>query len=98
MQANNKTQLAFSAPTLRSLLFGTEIGFIILPALTVTAGWTRVLQRESHKTRFRAKKRRREQFEAAPVRCERVPLVTKRQPNAALVLLTICERVREVVG
>ena len=98
MQAKNKIQRAFSAPTLRSLLFGTEIGFIILPALTVTAGWTRVLQRKSHKARFRANKRRRREFEAAPVRRERIPLVPKRQPNATLVLLAICERVREVVG
>jgi hypothetical protein len=33
-----REMIAFSAPTLRSLLLGTDIGFIILPAFTETAG------------------------------------------------------------
>jgi hypothetical protein len=42
-----RDNFTFSAPTLRSLLLGTEIGFIILPALTETAGLTSVLQQQN---------------------------------------------------
>jgi hypothetical protein len=42
-----RDEFTFSAPTLRSLLLGTEIGFIILPALTVTAGLTSVLRHQN---------------------------------------------------
>lgn len=54
-----RDDFTFSAPTLRSLLLGTEIGFIILPALTETAGLTSVLQQQIKAPK---NKRRRKQL------------------------------------
>jgi hypothetical protein len=52
-----RDEFTFSAPTLRSLLLGTEIGFIILPALTVTAGLTSVLQQQNKAPKKRRRKK-----------------------------------------